>query len=263
MLEPEVAFTISREDRWRIKRELKAYFRSIFSRAPKSRRILIFAQGRTGSTLLESLLESTGYFHGKGEVLGAPNEKVRFPIAYIKGIARKFADENVVCHVKIYQLDHDRIEQGARPVDPRQFLKAMYDDGWQIIALRRTSKFDHYISGCLARARGAYHKRDDRPENTCLIIDRAELERGIRNRSALDVKEAEALASIPHKAIEYERDLATPELQSATIANLLQSLDLEQRPAKTQLKKIADRSAVEFIGNYAEAREWARSVDGA
>lgn len=255
-----MAFKISREDRWRIKREIAAYCRTFFLGNPKSHRILIFAQGRTGSTLLESLLESTGYFLGKGEVLGALNEKVYWPIGYINGIARQFSDQNIVCHVKIYQLGRDRIEHGARPVDTKTFLHSMDRQGWHIIALRRENKFDHYISGCLARARGSYHKLDDREEDVKLSIDRMELQKGILNRTALDQQEEAALEGIAHTALTYERNLSTAEQQKSTIAELLEALGLEPRPVSTKLKKIASRPKSEIIKNYEEARGWANNL---
>lgn len=244
----------SNEDRWRIRREFHAYRANVFVKQRPSAPVLIFAQGRTGSTLLESLLESTGHFVGKDEILGALNEKVVCPIAYVKGLARSTPARNIICHVKIYQLTKDRADHGARPVDPAAFLQALHADGWHIIALRRCNKFDHYISGCLARQRGGYHKSDDRDEELRLVIDRAALEKGIRNR---DAEEALALQGVPHIALEYESDLATAERQQASIARLLNAYGLEPRLATTKLKKIANRPASEFIANYAQARAWA------
>lgn len=251
----------SPQERWRLRRELVAYYNLLRHPRPRKRRLLIFAQGRTGTTLLESLLASTGHFEGKGEVLGANHERVRFPIAYMKGLSRKFPHENIVCHVKIYHLGHDRLQNGARPVEPARFLAALRKDGWDIVTIRRADKFEHYVSGCIARARGAYHKLDDRDEEIRVRIDRADLERGMLNRHALDLREAEALARIPHLPLQYETDLKLPEMQQATIARVLSRLGLEQRPAKTALKKINARPGAGIIVNYDEAREWAEEIE--
>lgn len=248
------------ETRWRFKREILSYLSLLIKKKPKSIRVLIFAQGRTGSTLLESLLDSTGYFHGKGEVLGALNESVIFPVAYIKGLARRFSNENIVCHVKIYQLDKDRIEHGAKPADPKLFLEELNRDGWHIIALNRADKFDHYISGCIARARGSYHKFDDQSEPLTISIDRSELTAGIRNRERLDREEKVALAGVPHLAIGYEKDLSTPELQQATLDRILCWLRLEPRPAHTKLRKINSNSGADLIANYEQARAWSEEI---
>jgi hypothetical protein len=167
----------------------------------------------------------------------------------------------MVCHVKIYHLDQDRIKHGAKPVDPACFLRAVQADGWHIIALRRRNKFDHYVSGCLARARGGYHKTDYHEETIRLTIDRADLESGIRYRRARDQQEANALLGIPHIALEYESDLATPDQQQATIQRLLAVYGLEPRPASTGLKKIASRPASEIIANFDEAWSWALALD--
>lgn len=251
---------LNNENRWRLKREFKSYFSLLFRKDPSTHRVLIFAQGRTGSTLLESLLESTGHFHGKGEVLGALNERVRFPIAYIKGLVRWFAKESIICHVKIYQLGQDRIEHGADPVDPKEFLKQLTKDGWRIIALHRSDKFDHYVSGCIARARRNYHKYDDQAESLKISIDRSELRQGMQNRKRLDLEEAAALEDIPHLKINYETDLSTPELQQATIARILDWLGLEQRKAHTKLRKINSNSRSDLIENYHEALAWSEEI---
>ena len=251
---------LDRETRWRVKREARAYIALLLRPRLTTRRLLIFAQGRTGSTLLESLLESTGHFDGKSEVLGALNEKVRLPISYIRGVARIFPQRNIVAHVKIYQLGRDRIEHGAEPIDPGVFLRTLHEKGWDIVALRRRDKFDHYISGCLARARGDYHKVDDKAEDIVIEIDREDLLQGMARRAKMDEREAAALAGVPHFEIVYEDDLMTPEAQQDTISRLLDHLGLEPRPAKTPLRKINSKPRSQVIANYEDARLWAAEM---
>ncbi len=80
-----------KETFWRLRRKVKAYWASVFSPAPKTQRVLIFAQGRTGSTVLESLLVSTRRFEERGEMLGANNEPVHLPARCLRGMARRTA----------------------------------------------------------------------------------------------------------------------------------------------------------------------------
>lgn len=72
----------------RRRRELGAYSLARRHAGSDQPRVLIFAQGRTGSTLLESLLASTGQFISYGELLGHSNPDLRHPIRYIEGHAR-------------------------------------------------------------------------------------------------------------------------------------------------------------------------------
>ena len=54
----------------------------------KKVKLLIFAQGRSGSTLLESLLCSTGYFSKQGEPLGIYFNVLFRPLDFLIGYAR-------------------------------------------------------------------------------------------------------------------------------------------------------------------------------
>jgi len=105
------------------RRELMAYLFNYISFAPPdSVRVVIFAQGRTGSTLLESLLCSSGHFKQHGELLEVSEGKILFPIHYIRGLSRWKSNENFIFHVKVYQLTRDR----KRPVDPAPFAMTSF-----------------------------------------------------------------------------------------------------------------------------------------
>lgn len=249
-----------KETFWRIRREAKAYFSLLRKSNQKQVKLLIFAQGRTGSTLLENLLASTGHFHESGEVLGANNERVRYPIAFVKGLAKQRAPKNFQCHVKIYHLNEDRIAHGAKAVEPKKFLRSLHKSGWKIIYLQRLNKFEHYVSGCLAKARGGYHKFDNEEEAIHLEIDKVDLKRGIENRYRLDGCEKSALESVPHLHLKYEEDLLSSEKQNKTIDRVLAYLGLDQRSAVTKMKKINSKNKTLTIGNYEEALNWGSEI---
>ena len=79
-------------------------------------RLIIFGQGRSGSTVLEDLICSTGYFGENGELLGTERGEIPDPIQYIRRLATHRATENIIFHVKVYQLTRDR----KQPIDPAQ-----------------------------------------------------------------------------------------------------------------------------------------------
>jgi LPS sulfotransferase NodH len=250
-----------KETIWRLRREVKAYWASVFSPAPKTQRVLIFAQGRTGSTLLESLLVSTQHFEERGEMLGANNERVRLPARYLRGMARRHPDQNFLCHVKIYHLTTDRTAHGARPVDVNGFLRALAADGWKIVYLRRRDKFQHYLSGLIAKQRDAYHKYDAGAEDWQIEVDQKDLVRGITTRRRLDQDEAAALLGIAHLPLVYEDDLMTPEAQAEAVGKILDLAGLEQRAASTRMQKINARPLQQTVTNYDDALRWAAELN--
>ena len=64
-------------------KELRAYSADIFKKcSPEKRRVVIFAQGRTGSTLLEDILCSSGYFSANGELLSKKNSPFQGKILF-------------------------------------------------------------------------------------------------------------------------------------------------------------------------------------
>ena len=143
-------------------------------------RAIIFAQGRTGSTLLENLLASTGHFAAQGEILSCDAHEVKAPLAYVRAAAKRTAPRNVACHVKVYHLTRDR----RRPVDPARFLRALHAEGWTIIQLRRRDILRHGLSTLVAEARGDFHRFDDREEDLSIAVDPDELRQLLAERRA-------------------------------------------------------------------------------
>ncbi len=104
------------------RREMISYYCYLFKKTPDSQiRVVIFAQGRTGSTLLEDLICSSGHFERNGELLNVNKGEILYPLPFILGLSRRKPNENFIFHVKIYQLKRDR----RNPVDPAYFLNKL------------------------------------------------------------------------------------------------------------------------------------------
>ena len=146
--------------RHRVIEAINYFHNSVKSTTPDNVRLLIFGQGRSGSTLLESLICSTGHFYENGELLNTDRGEILYPIQYIYGLTKRNAFKNFIFHVKVYQLTRDR----KRPIDPAKFLNVLYSDGWKIIYLRRKNKVKHQLSNWVAAHRGNYHKYNDKNE---------------------------------------------------------------------------------------------------
>ena len=229
-------------------RELMAYA-SCYSRSRPAgqARVVIFAQGRTGSTLLESLLASSGHFRAHGELLNCSRGEVVSPLRYIRGLSKR-QPGNFIFHVKVYQLTRDR----KRPIDPAAFIKTLHEEGWKILYLRRENKVKHVLSNIVAHARGRYHKQNDERERIQVAIDCGDFARGVRERLAFEEREREVLRDVPHHEVVYETDLERSDAQQRTADGVFDFLGLERRAVSTSHRKVNTTPVEELISNYDE-----------
>lgn len=241
-------------------REIRAYVAGLKNagESERKKKVLIYGQGRSGTTLFEHLMCSTGHFVGYHEVLNTVTREVVWPIHYIRGLGRQFDDENIILHVKPNHLGQDR----KRPVNVRLFLKAMYEDGWFIVHIQRKNIIMKMISNYLAVARGGYHKTDDKEEKHVLRIPPQEFFDRYDNHCLLLDEENTLLQGLPHIKISYERDLERTVCHQQTIDKVLEELGLEKRTVSTKLKKINNTSPEKLVENLDElhkgflARGW-------
>jgi LPS sulfotransferase NodH len=214
--------------------------------------LLIFGQGRTGSTLLESLLASTGHFCSRGEVLNTKKHGEAYsPLRLVEGERKRATDQRLLCHIKPTQLTVDR----TRPVrDPRGFLRELDRRGWRFVHISRRNKFEHVLSNLVAQRRG-YEKRNDTEEHLRIVVDCEDLLRRMESRFQQSEAEGSMLGSINRLEVVYEDDLLLPDLHQRTIDRILDEIGLESRPVSTVLRKVnAQRSSV-LIVNYTEVAE--------
>ena len=230
------------------------------SKPSDSVRAVIFAQGRTGSTLLESLLCSTGHFRQNGELLGTSQGEVWFPLQFINGLSKWKSPENFIFHLKIYHLTRDR----KRPLDPAFFLETLYKDGWKIIYLRRRNKVKHALSNVVVKNRGArhqldtWHKFNDDKEELNVSIDCQRFVSKVEKRLRFDAYEKKVLAKIEYHEVIYEDNLEQSTLHQETVARILDYLSLEPREASTNHRKVNNLPPKELISNYEEFVECLR-----
>ncbi len=231
--------------------ELYAYFSSLFFPTPKNQlKVVIFGQGRTGSTLLESLIESTGYFKKNGELLTSKYIEVLWPLKFILGKAKIAGKESFIFHLKIYHLTADR----KTPVDPSEFINYLYKAGWKVIYLNRKNKVRHVLSNLVADQRGGYHKHDGKTEKFKLNIDLDQFDMMINNRFMYTKQEREILSNIDYHEIVYEEDLQKQEKHKDTIEGIAKFLSLDHDSIKvnTSHKKVNTQSLSDLIVNHEE-----------
>ena len=216
-------------------------------------RVVIFAQGRTGSTLLESLLCSTGHFSENGELLNKNRYgRAVFPEAFIEGLTKWKRRNGFIFHVKIYQLTNDR----STPMDPGEFLTNLASKGWKILYLRRENEIKHALSSRIVAQRGEYFKYDDEKEQVKITIEDCDkFAESLSVRRRYLEQEQSALNGLDFCEVIYERDLESVESHQATVDRVLDWLSLEKRDASTTLYKVNTWTMRELITNYQEFAE--------
>lgn len=248
------------------------YARSVFARpSDPGTRVLIFGQGRSGTTVLESLICSTGLFVPNDEPLIGLGRGARWPTAYVVGCSRDPVRQgpggNYICHVKPDHLERYRMESGRAPADIQAFVHALARDGWHLIHAHRRDIVRQVLSEIVGEARGKlhkrgqWHKRDDVREDLTVHVDRADFFQRIQYNQALRVREQEILKELPHLSVIYERDLLDPVAHEQTVDTVLNHVGLARtKPVSTDLRKINTRPLDEIVENYQEFAVWVEDL---
>lgn len=208
------------------------------------RRFVIFAQGRSGSTLLADLLNSHPRIFCADEPL---TWKRRDPVRYAAACSIGHRGDTYGFKVKIYQLTD------AQRVDPGTFLRTMAEQDWRIVHLQRRNVLRQALSSMVAEQRARYHSVDGARLEPVHVDPEALLTR-TRAREEYCTGEAEALRGLDHLSLVYEQDLLEPDRQQATASRAFEFLGLEDVRVTTILQKIGSRSLDRDVANADEVR---------
>jgi hypothetical protein len=212
---------------------------------PSPAKFVLYAQGRSGSTLLGELLGSHDDVLFADEVLG---RRVRHTQRYVDGLRKSPAARRRVYgfHVKVYQLSDTQLV-----ADPREWLADCVARGWKVVYLRRRNYIRQALSNMTRREMNTSHFRTgDGLARPRLRIEPELFRQLVENRAITTEWEAATLAGIPHVAVEYERDLLDPARWDETTAGLFDHLGLAPRPVTTTLRKINTGPIGALVDNY-------------
>ena len=87
-------------------------------------RFIVLAQGRSGSSLLTSLLNAHPRLHSEGEVLAFP---LRFPEAFLRGKVLRYG---LLGRGWGFKAKHYQITRTQKIDDLRAFLHKLVEAGW-------------------------------------------------------------------------------------------------------------------------------------
>ena len=243
------------ERRWRFYiRQASIYFRGLFvSYKHPETTFIVFAQGRTGSTILVDLINRSQNIHCDKEIFGGSMPiKVLFPNFY-KRTLRSLQQKPIYGYrVKIYELT---MFQGYSQAGAIREMRKEFTKGNKIIYLYRKNKFRQAMSSLVAESRGTFHQKLDKTKPSKVKVDHESLPYRINLLNQFTEWEKEAMAGFDRLEIEYETDLLIQENHQATLDKITQYLGSEPATANTDYKRSSKDDISEYVLNYDDVLE--------
>lgn len=209
------------------------------------RPFVIYAQGRTGSHLLMSLLASHPLVECAGEVLNrgqwtgpwqwARRAALRCPDVYLPLRARRSANRSWGCKVPI--------ATSARG------LARLASNDWVILFLQRRSRFDRALSWCVASLTGRF-QREPGGAPTPITVPESLFVEQLAFRRHWDTVSQGVMRDIPHLPLVYEDHLASPDAWPTTGAALFSRLELPGSAVKSATKRTLDATYRDVVTNF-------------
>jgi LPS sulfotransferase NodH len=210
-------------------------------------RFVVFGRGRSGSTVLMSLLRALPGVHCDDEILNTP---VPFPRTYVRARCARSGSPAYGCKILSYQI------ADVQPVRRRtEFVRRLSDDGFTIIYLKRENPVEHAVSNVRAREFGFHRLATAGGANGKMVIDPHQVLDWIAKSEDLDRFEAASLADVPHLALTYERNLAFDDLHGPTVLRVAGFLRLpggDMPPPRSPYRKASPRALSDSVANYPE-----------
>lgn len=230
-------------------KELMLYAKSIFTKkSTPTNKFVILSTGRTGSTLLVSLLNSNPDVFCDGEIL-----KHRYfnPLKVLNTHAQQsnkkiYGFKLLTHHIKDVQWEARRNHE--------QFLRKLVADGYKIIYLERKHRLDQCLSMMYAILRNDWHKKRNHKTTAKkeMTVDLDNLDWWMNGFEELNQLEKQILQNIPHVHVVYEDDLSNPDMHMRTVKRICNFLEIEVTPPKTSLRKITPKRYEDYITNAKE-----------
>jgi hypothetical protein len=232
--------------RWRT--QAKAYLGAATRRSGKQGKFLIFAQGRTGSSLLVDVLNTSSVVRCEREIL---SKRVLWPRLFVEGRAAAHRPAVYGFKVKIYQLTE---AQGIR--DPGEWLRSMDQAGWRLIYLRRSNLLRHALSSFAAeRNEGYQFVGATRPPKEPLHIDIGLLLDRLGFRKDMLRAESDALRGLEYETVVYEDDLMDSDSQQATLNRLSGYLRVPAADVAIERHRINVGELRSLVANFEEMQQ--------
>lgn len=235
---------------------VKDYGPALFARwtAPK-RRFVIVTNGRTGSELLVSLLDSHPDIVCDGELFKPPR---RLPNVYVS--ARSASSGARGAKAFGWKLLHGQYCNDFRFGDAESYLRRLNSHGYQLIFLERRDPVQQVVSWTRA-SQTRYHQRNG---EACAVepisIEPMQVLVHAYMIDAVNRFYRDIASQLDHLWLVYEEDLADASCHQATVDKVCSYLGLPLAPCTTDLLKSGPRHVREAFSNFDEVAQTLRGT---
>jgi LPS sulfotransferase NodH len=234
-------------------RHILDYWRLVLFWGNPKAKFVIFAQGRTGGTLLVDLLNSHSNIYCGGEIMRMYG-KVWSTTVHMRNQATYAWSNGKSVYgykLKVYELtDIQNVH------NPNAYLNKMVKNGWRVIYLKRNNLLRQAISNHIVKARGYFHLRSttavEREKRGTITVDCGKLIESIEWRQEKSKHDQAALVGIPHMALEYEKDLLSSETHQDTMDKVFDFIGVRREAIATNLIRTSSDDLEDMIENYDE-----------
>lgn len=217
-------------------------------------KFVILTQGRSGSDLLVSLLDSHPQIHCAREPL---RHRLLFPKLYLKCYTNLSPRDVFGFKLIVYQFNNvQRIE------DPVIFMADLYDLGFKIIYLKRRNTLRIALSVYYSLHRGTWVSKesDGKPKHTKMAVDFRKLFNKMEAIDRFRILEEKILEKLPHMKIVYEDDLLDNNRHQSTVDRIANFLGVSPASVDTNYVRITTDEISSFVANIDELRDSVRGT---
>jgi len=226
-------------------REMVYATKAKMGRHHHEKRFAIFGRGRSGSTLLVDLLNSSEEIFCDTEILNRPVFSI---FRHIENCSKMHASRIYGFKLLSYQ-----IQSVHKLSDPDAFLQHLVNDlDYKMIYLTRKNLLRQTLSKRYATFRNSWHEKGGQIERPKMIVDIPLLLKKLDEGHQLGLYEEMRMNKLNHLALTYEDDLSEPARQIDTVNKIADYLETKRFQTETNLKKITSDSFADFIENYEE-----------
>lgn len=234
--------------------EFKAYSNALYSPSHDGRRkLILFANYRSGSTLLGTLLNCHPAIFCDGEIFlkfSYLTSKLLSPRLYINGCV-DYSQCNTIYGFDLKVSQFERVNCEKLYGSLRDNFLALCQSNWAIVYLRRHNLFRLAISSLVARLRKQWHIADPTIFQP-VAIEPADVMRQLCLFEKQFESESTALKDVPHLKLSYHLDLLSADNHQHTSDKVFAYLGLESFPVQTTLLRTSADRLADSIVNYDE-----------
>lgn len=226
--------------------EAITYISFPFSRKNKpAKKFVIFTVGRSGSTLLVSLLNSHEQIYCDDELF---KKKLFSPLRYLKYKSQLSSKPVYGFKLNTY---HFRVQQTD---SPESFLREISNAGYQIISLQRKNLLRQAISHMYALERDKFHHNTSQGnlDYDVFTVDLDILKSELELFEEYKLQHENLLAPFDCLQLYYEDDLLDKTKHQETADRVANFLGVPSAPVRTNLVKTTPQKISDFVANYDE-----------